>query len=420
MSKSLDILVLNSGSSSLKVGVFVADPAAGFARERAVATAQASGIGSEHGSVSVHDAEGNELASKGASFASQPDAFGAIVAALQSHGLARSPAAIGHRIVHGGPYQLEHARLSATVLARLQQAVHFAPLHLPGSLQLIEQAEKLFPDAEQIGCFDTAFHRTLPPVASRLPIPQRFADRGVRRYGFHGLSYESIVEQLKHMHGALAERVVIAHLGSGSSLCAVKRGRSIDTTMGLTPAGGIPMATRTGDLDPGVLLMLAREGHLSVDALEQLVNHEGGLAALSGGSGDMQALEAALTPGKKLVGQFGGLHGEPERAQLALAIFAQAIAKQVAALIVPLAGLDLLVFTGGIGEHSARVRTAVVALLAPFGVRLEAQANADHAQRLSAASSRVLVEILPAEEDLVIAMHARMLLGTGNLAAWVG
>lgn len=408
MSNSAEILVLNSGSSSLKVGVFVADPASSFAAERAIATAQASGIGHDHSSFSVHDAQGNELASIHAAFKSQNDAFAAIIAALKTHGLALAPAAIGHRIVHGGPHQLEHARLSAAVLERLQGAVHFAPLHLPGSLRLIQQANALYPNAEQIGCFDTAFHRTLPPVASRLPIPQRLADRGIRRYGFHGLSYESIVRQLHETPRELPERIVIAHLGSGSSLCAVRHGLSVDTTMGLTPAGGIPMATRTGDLDPGVLIMLAREDHLSLDALEQLVNHDAGLAALSGGSGDMQDLEAALQPDAQ------GSENKQKHAQLAFAIFAQAIAKEIAALIIPLAGLDLLVFTGGIGEHSASLRSAVIALLAPLGLRLEAKANDDHAQRISAASSQVLIEVVPAEEDLMIAIHARKLLRSEN------
>ena len=400
------ILVLNSGSSSLKAGVFVADGQANFAGERAAMTAQASGIGQGGGTLSIRDADGKELASDSHTLDSQQEALAGIAAALKEHasgsggGAERGlqPQAIGHRIVHGGPRLRQHTLLTQAVLDALRQSIHYAPLHLPGSLALVEQAGKLYPGVPQVACFDTTFHRMMPAVARRLPIPEKFAAQGVERYGFHGLSYESLVGQLRAEPARLPDRIVLAHLGSGSSLCAVHRGASIDTTMSLTPAGGVPMATRTGDIDPGVLFFLARAGRLSVDALEELVNHKAGLAAIAQGSGDMQQIEKAIAD--------PGAAGQADAA-LAFDIFATAIAKQVAALTVSLGGLDLLVFAGGIGEHSASLRAAVLDRLAPFGIRFDPDANTRHAASIETAASKVPVRILPAEEDLVIASHTR-------------
>ena len=397
------ILVLNSGSSSLKAGLFVAKANANFAGEHAVLEAQASGIGQGGGTLVVHDESGKELAATDHALGSQQEAMVSIAAALEGQAPALRPRAIGHRIVHGGPRLRQHTLLTPAVLETLRQSIHYAPLHLPGSLQLIEQAAKLYPDAAQVACFDTTFHRTMPAVARRLPIPEEFAQAGVERYGFHGLSYESLVAQLRAEPARLPDRIVLAHLGSGSSLCAVHRGVSIDTTMGLTPAGGIPMATRTGDIDPGVLLFLARAGHLPMDALEQLVNHRAGLAAIAQGSGDMQQLEKAMhDPAATAL--------QRAHAALAFAIFATAIAKQIAALTVSLAGLDLLVFAGGIGEHSALLRAAVLNRLAPFGLRFDPEANTRHAASIETKASKVPIRILPAQEDLVIASHTRRIL----------
>ena len=396
------ILVLNSGSSSLKAGLFVpsmqGDGQANFAGERAVLAAEASGIGQGGGTLSIQGADGKQLASTGHALGTQQEALVSIAAALKEH--AGEPRAIGHRIVHGGPKLRQHTLLTPAVFETLRQSIHYAPLHLPGALQLVEQAGTLYPRVPQVACFDTTFHRTMPPVARRLPIPEQFAAEGVERYGFHGLSYESLVAQLRVGPERLPDRIVLAHLGSGSSLCAVLRGASVDTTMGLTPAGGIPMATRTGDIDPGVLFFLARAGRLSVDALEPLVNHQAGLAAIAQGSGDMQQLEKARNdPDASAAAR--------AKAALAFAIFATAIAKQIAALTVSLAGLDLLVFSGGIGEHSAPLRAAVLDRLAPFGVRFDPDANARHAANIETQASKVPVRILPAEEDLVIAAHTR-------------
>jgi acetate kinase len=396
------ILVLNSGSSSLKAGLFVRDETANFAGERAVLVAQANGINQGGGTLAIRDDSGRELASTQHALGSQGEALESIAAAFKQHSPESAPYAIGHRIVHGGPKLQQHVRLTPAVLETLRQSIHFAPLHLPGAIRIVEQAGKLYPNAQQVACFDTTFHRTMPPVAKRLPIPEEYAAQGVERYGFHGLSYESLVGQLRAEPARLPDRIVCAHLGGGSSLCAVLRGASVDTTMSLTPAGGVPMATRTGDIDPGVLFFLGREGRLSVDALETLVNHKSGLAAVSGGSGDMQQLEKSMTD------ESGDVQ---KRAALAFAIFATAIAKQIAALTVTLAGLDLLVFTGGIGEHSAALRAAVVERLAPFGLRLDGTANRQHAENIHSPASKVPVRILAAEEDLVIAAHTRRLVG---------
>jgi acetate kinase len=401
------VLVVNAGSSSLKVGLFVPlpgiNPSAGLGAESAIAVAEARGVGSGEGKLEVKDGQGKTIASVGHAIGSQTEALEAVVKSLKEQGFYGVPKAIGHRVVHGGPHLLQHTQLTPQVLATLQQSIHFAPLHLPGSLALIEVAEKLFPGTEQVACFDTAFHQSMPPEATTLPIPREFQDQGIRRYGFHGLSYESVVSELRHGPAALPDRIVIAHLGGGSSLCAVKRGKSVDTTMGLTPTGGIVMATRTGDLDPGVLLMMERQGKLGTDALEQLVNHKSGLAGVSGGSGDMQELEKACT-------DRGTSSQARSHAALALDMFAIGVAKAISGLIVPLRGLDLLVFTGGIGEHSSTVRRAVVELLAPIGLRLDARKNDAHASEISATQSKVGIRIIPAEEDLIIAAHTRKIL----------
>ena len=394
------VLVLNSGSSSLKAGLFVAEAGANFANERAMLLAHADGIGQGKASLSIRDAAGEELATEKRPLTSQEDALEAIAAALAQHG--GRPAAVGHRVVHGGPRLFAPALLTPAVLKTLDESVHFAPLHLPGSLRLIAQAGRLFPALPQVACFDTAFHRSLPPVARQLPVARAYAEAGLVRYGFHGLSYESLVGQLRaesrETGARLPDRIVLAHLGSGSSLCAVARGFSVDTTMGMTPSGGVPMATRTGDLDPGALLFMARQGRLSLDELEAEVNHHGGLAGLSGQGGDLRQIEKAM--------------GEGDRAAaLAFEAFATGIAKAVVGLTVSLRGLDQLVFAGGAGEHSAALRAAVVDRLAPFGVKVDPASNAAHAGRIDAvAASRVQMRILSAQEDPVIAAHTRRLL----------
>jgi acetate kinase len=278
--------------------------------------------------------------------------------------------------VHGGPRLSRHQLITPQVLEELRAATHFAPLHVPQALKLIASAQSIFPGAAQFACVDDAFHQTIPEVASRFPLPGRYFDAGIRRYGFHGISYESLV----HQFGAkVPRRAIFAHLGNGSSLCALQNGKSIDTTMGLTPTGGIPMGTRSGDLDPGVILYLWRNEGLDADKLEVLLNHESGLFGLSSGTSDVRALEERA------------VSGDSECA-LALDVFAIAVRKMIGAYMALLGGIDVLVFTGGIGEHSERIRAGATKGLESLGL----------------ASERI--QIIPTQEELQIARHCRDLM----------
>ena len=376
MTNSGNILVLNSGSSSLKFGVF----AAGSSDEVLVLEGSAEGIGRPDGRLHIKTADGQSVFAQDHVFETQAEALARIPDALAKTG-APQPVAVGHRVVHGGPKLREHTRLTPAILDQLKAAEPFAPLHIPQALALIAQAEQLFKNLPQFGCFDTAFHRTMPDVASVLPLPSRYREQGIVRYGFHGLSYESVVHRLG---SELPSRSVFAHLGSGASLVAVRDGKSIDTTMGLTPTGGIPMSTRSGDLDPGVLLYLLRSEHLEAGGLEDLLDRHCGLAGYSGGESDMQALLARAA-------------GKDEAAELAVNAFCTAVAKTVGAYAALLGGLDLLVFTGGIGEHSAEVRSRVCANLGFLGI----DPHATDGGR---------VRVLETGEDAQIARHCRRLL----------
>ena len=384
------ILVINTGSSSLKLGLYAMTsslPALLF-------NGQVDGIGQDAATLALEDAQGNPLQTQNLTDTSQKSSLQALQKALDDAG-APHPGAIGHRVVHGGPHLTRHQRITPAVLEQLKGAIHFAPLHIPMALSLIEQATALYPDVPQFACFDTAFHTTMPESAAHYPLPRELYDAGIRRYGFHGLSYESIVRQLGT---ELPRRAVFAHLGSGASLAAVLHGQSIATTMGLTPTGGIPMGTRPGDLDPGVLLHLLRTTYPTPDALEAMLNHEAGLKAL-GGVSDMRKLQAVAKQGDTA-------------AQLAIAIFTTAIAKSVAAFAVELGGLDLLVFAGGIGEHSPEVRQQVGTRLGFLGIYMDEGANRAHAGILSTKDSATEVRIVPSEEDLQIALHSAKLLAT--------
>jgi acetate kinase len=320
---------------------------------------------------------------------------GALDRAIRALGLHDAPpAVVAHRVVHGGPHLDEHCLVDARVLDELRRVVPFAPLHLPAELAALDETHAWFPDAAQVACFDTSFHRTLPTVARRLPLPELFDRVGVRRYGFHGLSCEYVVSALD----AASARVVIAHLGSGASLTAVRDGRSVDTTMGLTPTGGVVMATRSGDLDPGVMLYLAREQGLEPDALEAVVNHESGLLGLSGTTGDMRALLEARARGDR-------------RATLAVDAFCASVRKHVGALVTALGGLDILVFTGGIGEHAPTVRELVCRRLGHLGVEIDHERNGAGAAMISGDGCTVAVRVIPTDENLVAARHAIRLAG---------
>ncbi len=384
------ILVINTGSSSLKLGMY---ERAGD-DERLILDGLADAVGAREGSLTLRDAQGRVLRAETRVFGTHADALSVAVQWMDEAGATR-PVAVGHRVVHGGPKLVEHQRITPEVEKELRDAVHFAPLHIPLALSLIDAAEKVYPGLPQFACFDTAFHRTLPEAASRFPLSRELFDKGIRRYGFHGLSYESVVARLGE---GIPEKVVIAHLGNGASLAAVRRGVSVDTSMGLTPLGGVPMATRSGDLDPGVLLYLLRTGHTDADGLEQMLNHDAGLKAISGGDSDMRTLE-------KRAAQDG-------EAELAIEMFCAAVRKTVAGYAAVLGGLDLLVFTGGIGEHSARVREGVCRGMAFLGIAVDGAKNARSEAEVSAGSGSVRVLVMTAEEDRQIARHCRRLLGS--------
>jgi acetate kinase len=365
------ILVLNSGSSSLKFGVY----RHGASDEEPMLAGSADGIGRGDGTFRVHSSDGALLVERESPPESQGDALTALAAALQEY-LSTAPAAVAHRIVHGGPSLRTHQPIAPEVLEQLRSAVHFAPLHIPQALSLINSAQATFPSAAQFACFDDAFHQTMPETAARLPILRRYFDAGIRRYGFHGLSYESLVH---HFGAKLPERAIFAHLGNGASLCALRNGESTDTTMGLTPTGGIPMATRSGDLDPGVILYLMRHEKLDANALEDLLNHQSGLFAFSSGEGDVKALEKRVRD------------NDPQAA-LALEVLGISVRKAIGGYIALLGGVDLLVFTGGIGEHSERIRRVATEGLESLGL------TADK------------IQVVPAQEERQIARHCRAMM----------
>jgi len=370
------ILVLNSGSSSLKFGVY------GFGAngEEPLLTGSADGIGRSNGSLQIRSStqtpDKEPLLQQNAILESQSDALAALAATIAQH-LPKAPVAVGHRIVHGGPKLRQHQLITPQVVDDLRAAVHFAPLHVPQALALLASAQQAFPSAAHYACFDDAFHQTMPEVALHLPLPQRYFDAGIRRYGFHGISYEALVH---HFGSQLPERAIFAHLGNGASLCALRNGVSIDTTMGLTPTGGIPMGTRTGDLDPGVVIYLIRNEKLGANELENLFNRQSGLFALSSGESDVKALQERVRAGDR-------------SATLALDVLAVSVRKQIGAYIALLGGVDLLVFTGGIGEHSDYIRSAATHGLEALGLTGEK------------------IQIVAAEEEPQIARHCRRLMG---------
>lgn len=362
MSKS-HVLALNSGSSSLKVGLF-----------------------------RVESAGTEKLFAETVSTADHQDAVARVASVLAESNMP-APAAIGHRIVHGGPKLRQHCLIDDAVLRQLEAAAGFAPLHTPAALSVVRFAQQQFPGLPQVACFDTGFHVGLPDVARVLPIAKELQSQGIQRYGFHGLSIESIVRQLGN---DLPNRLVVAHLGNGASVTAVRGGKSIDTSMGLTPTGGVIMGTRSGDLDPGVLVYLMREKKFDAAMLEALVDQRSGLLGISGVSADMQRLHEAA--------------GANADARLAIQMFCYAVRKQIAAMIAVLDGLDMLVFTGGIGENDAQVRAAICAGLSWIGVGLDESRNRSASNPINDSASRCSVQVLASQEDEQIARHAWALL----------
>jgi acetate kinase len=382
------ILCLNSGSSSLKFALYHL----GEVEEVRLAHGAVERIGLAGGHLWIQGVNNEALVEVQRDFPTHTAAADGISTAAKDLGFP-PPVAVGHRVVHGGPDHTAPERVEAPLLAELRRLVPFAPLHLPSAIQGIEAVAARFPGLPQVACFDTAFHRRMPEVAQRFPLARDLWHEGIRRYGFHGLSYEYIVATL----GAAAQgRLVIAHLGNGASLAAVHNGQPLDTTMGFTPTGGLMMGTRSGDLDPGLLIHLMQEKGNDADQLDELVNHQAGLLGVSGISPDMKTLLERR-------------EREPHAAQ-AVELFCYQLRKHIGALTAVLGGLDTLVFTGGIGERAAPVRWEVCQGLAYLGINLDAHRNAAHAEVITTPESACTVRVIPTNEDLMIARRTHTLL----------
>jgi acetate kinase len=419
------ILVLNSGSSSLKFGVYstgassvspsasptpfvgagLAPPGVKSDRDvpayaspsdsalRPLYRGEIEGIAAGEGKIWLKDSAGKTLEEESRTFAHQSDAANAVAEKLSKLKLPNLTG-IGHRVVHGGPKLTTHQCITPDVLKTLEAAAHFAPLHVPAAIALIREMEKLYPGVPQFACFDTAFHTTMPEAASRLPLPKKYWDAGIRKYGFHGLSCESIVYQLRDH---LPKHLIVAHLGNGASITAIIDGKSVDTTMGLTPTGGIIMGTRPGDLDPGVLLHILHTNGNNVDELAKTLDKESGLKGISGAASDMRKLHEAANKGD-------------EDAQLAIEMFARAAAKAIGGFIATIGELDTIVFTGGIGEHDTDIRARICAGMEIFGVRLDEDENAKNAAEIAWVDCAVSVRVIETDEDGQIARHVTALL----------
>jgi acetate kinase len=420
------VLTINAGSSSLKAGVFALDPrdAPRDARAAAATTTETSeawlvsaeierigsGDGDAHGgTLRVAAADGRANPMQTVAAADHAAALDLVLAAIERQlhrdGSSASPgspvpapfAAVAHRVVHGGSRYSAPQRVDRELLDELRRLIPIDPNHLPQALSLIERIAQRHPDVPQIACFDTAFHRSLPRVAQMYALPPRFWEAGVRRYGFHGLSCEFILESLRTIDpAAAAGRVIIAHLGNGASLTAVRHEKSVETTMGFSPAGGLVMGTRLGDVDPSVLLYAAQQEHASPEALSRLVNTESGLQGVSQTSHDMRDL---------LVREATDPHAAD-----AVALFCHTARKHLGALTAVLGGLDTLIFTGGIGEHAAPIRERLCADLAFLGVAIDPDRNRDHAAIISRDGASATVRVMKTDEDRMLARHAERVL----------
>ena len=389
------VLAVNVGSSSVKSVLFRMGSTA-----EAVARAAVEHLGSADSSLRVVDAHGTEL-HRAPVGAEHGDALDAWFAWLRDSGRDEGLLAIGQRVVHGGERDAAPTLIDDAVIAELETLLPLDPEHMPQALCAIERTQRAYPKVPQVACFDTAFHRNMPRVATLLPLPRRLWDRGLRRYGFHGLSYEYVMQDLRTLDpGAADGRVVIAHLGSGASMAAVHHGVGVETTMGLTAAGGLVMSTRSGDLDPGVLIHMLAAGDANAGTLNDLVNEQSGLLGVSGTSGDMQALLER--------------EAVDARAADAVELFCYSARKHLGALVAVLGGLDTLVFTAGIGEHSAAIRERICAGFGYLGLELDGSCNERHAPVVSSAGSRVVVRVIPTNEEQMIAHHAHRLVAHGG------
>jgi len=379
------ILTINGGSSSIKFALFEV----GDALHRLVG-----------GSIERIGLPGSTLQTKGlrqldddsqpVSARDHASAVGVLLDWIEEHCGSDELAAVGHRVVHGGPKLFQPQQISAEVTEELRRLSPYDPEHLPAEILLIEAFQQRFPNLPQIACFDTAFHHNLPRLARLLPIPRRYEAQGVRRYGFHGLSYEFLMEELARVSRVdlALGRVILAHLGNGASLAAVRDGKPVDTTMSFTPAAGLPMSTRSGDLDPGLVWYLARTENMTSQQFDQMVNFQSGLLGISDSSSDMRDLLELET--------------HDERAADAVALFCYEVKKRIGAFAAALGGLDTLVFSGGIGENAPLIRHRICSDLQSIGVELDEHRNAKNAPLISTDAGVVAVRVIPTNEELMI------------------
>lgn len=389
------ILALNAGSSSVKFGVYDIGPAG-----EPVMAARGSLEFSPPARIKAKAQDGQTLIDRDVPNGDREEVIGALLNWIETEFGGRRLAACGHRIVHGGMSFFDPVLLTSERIDEVEALTPLSPLHQPRSIAPIRAIAKLRPQLRQVGCFDTAFHSTIDPPASRFALPRAYEDKGIRRYGFHGLSFESIAGQLA-AEGKSDQRTIVAHLGNGASLCAMRNGRSLDTTMGFSTLDGLVMGTRCGTLDPGVLLHLLQHEKMTLPELQHLLYEKSGLLGVSGISADMRDLEAS---------------GDP-RAREAIELFVFRAAREIAALTNTLAGLDCLVFTAGIGEHSSTVRKAVCNRLGWLGVTLDENSNLAHGPVISTPASTVEVRVMPTDEEIVISRHVLKVIGATELLA---
>ncbi len=392
------ILALNSGSSSLKFAQYEfgsanerpgENPDENLG-ERLIARGEAENIGAQDGRVWLRSGEGNPIADERISIADHPSAL-RIVRERLKRGNYAAPSAIGHRVVNGGPRYRSPQRITPQLLADLRDLIPLAPLHLPAEIKIVEAVAAEDPRIPQVACFDTAFHRRLPELAQRFPLPRKLFDEGILRYGFHGLSYEYCLRELGQ--AAKQRRLIIAHLGNGASLAAIKDGAPLDTSMGLTPTGGVVMGTRSGDLDPSILTYLLREKGYNAATLERMIDSDSGLLGVSELSSDMKTLLAKRS--------------SDARADEAVAMFCRSVRKEIGAFAAVLGGVDMLVFTGGIGERAPAVRKEICRDLGHLGIALDDARNDATEDAISSAGSPCEVRVVATNEELMIARHTR-------------
>jgi acetate kinase len=387
---------MNRGSSTLKSALYEAGDHEELLLSMTVDEAGVSG-----GRLNVADPSGNTLLDSPVDCRDANAALEGMFAWLGEHGFLSGLAAAGHRLVHGGSRYKDPQRITPEFLSEIEQLVPLDPDHLPAAIRGIKFIAKKFPQLQQVACFDTAFHRSLPKVARMYALPRSLYDQGILRYGFHGLSYEYVMGELQTLEGKLAKgRVIIAHLGNGASMVAVKDGKSIDTSMGFTPLEGLVMGTRSGDVDPGLLLYLLEQKKMSAKEMSRMLNKESGLLGVSGTSGDMRILLDKMQ--------------EDGRAAEALDLFCYRAKKYIGAYASVLGGLDVLVFAGGIGERAAAVRKGICDGLDFLGIRLDAASNEANAALISSAASGVRVRVMQTNEDLMIVRHVLSTFGWTN------